>query len=166
MDFESSSVLVDRALKGTNKDAKIGLPKWNKTRVTYLTDIASKALKQLRSQSEWILPEHFVFGYSDGTMRKGTYWAKSFDRAMKRTGIARRGRNVRPHPLRHSMATALRNAGEDTEKIRASFSWADSTVMEGYIPLHIITFETETQNPQYCCCSHCNCSARYCIFWR
>ncbi len=59
---------------------------------------------------------------------------------MLAAGFTRRGergrivnpRNLRPHSLRHSVATLLRAGGIDAAAIRASMGWSSEAVREGH----------------------------------
>ena len=40
--------------------------------------------------------------------------------------------NLRPHSLRHTLNTLLRNAGQDPAKIRAALGWQQESTQDNY----------------------------------
>ena len=151
IDFDTRTISVDQAMK--SHDGDIGLPKWEKVRRTFLAEAAQRALHELRRRSHWIKPGDFVLAwdhddptslnrYKAGDPRLGTWWTKRFRAAMVAAGFMPRDpktkkvlnlRSLKPHGLRHSVATHLRDAGEDPERLRASFGWADDRMLEHYV---------------------------------
>jgi integrase len=140
IDFEKRSILIDQALKNT---FEIGLPKWGRIRSTYLAEVARAALLELRAGSVWILPEYRIFIYDDGSARSWGWYRKAFERAMRAAGIDRVSRTISPHSFRHSALSLLRGAGQDPDRLRASFGWSDSAVMERYTHWQRDNFEEQ-----------------------
>ena len=131
VNFDSHTILVDRALKSKTKNV-IGPPKWGRIRTTFLPGKASDALRDLKRQSHHVLPEAFAFGYPDGSRRGHTWWGDAFEKAMDIAGIDRVGRNLRPHSFRHSANTMLLDAGLDAGKVRAAMGWQGPEVQAMY----------------------------------
>lgn len=129
VDFDNSVINVNQALRGR----EIAPPKWQKVRISPITEKCIEELKKLRSESSWILPDSFVICPVTGEPFGVTWWRKRFYRAMKLAGIDRVGRNLRPHSFRHSLGSLLAGAGADGARIRASMGWSSEAVQAGYI---------------------------------
>jgi integrase len=154
LDFDNKAVHITQALK--TRDGQIGKPKWEKERRTFLPEKTADALRELRKESDHVLPTSLIFCWADGQPRLGTWWRKAFERAMIAAGFLPVDRNengkitkiynprcLRPHSFRHSMATLLRDAGTNPDKLRASFGWTDPKVMEGYTHWQQVSFEEQ-----------------------
>jgi len=145
-------ISVDRAIKG---NGSIGLPKWEKIRTTFLPTGVSSALKTVRENSLRVLPDQLVFGNKAGEKYSGGWWEHHFRMAMSRAGfmdrIKEKGkpatfanpRNLRPHSLRHSVATLLRAGGIDAAAIRASMGWSNEHTQDGYTHWAVEHFENQ-----------------------
>ena len=131
IDFNRRLIIVDRALK-SRTGIEVGLPKWNRNRTTFLPQKAMDALKPLRRQSDFVLPEALCFCYPDGSMRGHTWWTGAFNRAMQRAGIDKKAKNITAHSLRHSANTLLLDAGLDPGKIRAAMGWQGEEIQSQY----------------------------------
>jgi len=139
VDFDHGAIKVTRAFKGDD----IGKPKWGKERATYLPVKAREALLDVRNRSLHVLPDALVFCDRHGRRRGGTWWQKHFDDAIKAAKFDKEARNLRPHSLRHSVATLLRTSGADPEAIRASMGWAGAAVQAGYTHWGVEHFEDQ-----------------------
>ena len=138
IDFETSFINVNRAMTDN------GLPKWDKIRGTPLPARCAAALRELRRQSSFVLPHHFVIcDEKDGHPRSGHWWRDRFKRAMKAAGFDRFGRNLRPHSFRHALNTALRGAGADPARLRESLGWSGVRVQDRYTHWHPEHFEEQ-----------------------
>ena len=142
--LDNGVIYVDRAMTDNQ------LPKWNKKRTTLMTAKCVDALKELRKSSSWVLPDHFVFSYADGTPRKFTWWKKNFESAMIRANlVSREGskivnpRNLRPHSFRHSLNTLLRSEDADPAKLREMFGWSSEAVQDRYTHWQAEHFEAQ-----------------------
>ena len=144
LDLSSGVIFVDRALTDNE------LPKWDKKRKTLMTSKCIGALKELRKESAWVQPDHFVFCSAGGTPRKFTWWKKNFEAAMIRASLMSREeghlinpRNLRPHSFRHSLNTLLRGGDADPAKLREMFGWSNETVQDGYTHWEAEHFEAQ-----------------------
>ncbi len=70
--------------------------------------------------------------HDDGERFSGRWWCNRFTAAMDKAGIDARARNLKPHGLRHSLNTLLRDAGQDPAKIRAALGWTTEQVQDAY----------------------------------
>jgi len=132
VDFNNGVIRITTAWKDR---AEVGLPKWNKVRVTPILLFRKRALsrlKELKLQSSRSEPDNLVFCYTDGTRLGNTWWGKRFMRAMEKAGIDYRSRNLHPHSFRHSLNTILRDAGKDPAKVRAVLGWRQERTQDGY----------------------------------
>ena len=120
----------------------IGTPKWGRIRETYVTPKCKEALLKLRQDSEHVLPVGLVFGYEDGTVRLEKWWGGSFKKAMAKSDLDIKERNLRPHSFRHTCATLLTEAQQDPRRIRAALGWAGSEVAEGYIHAEALSLDS------------------------
>lgn len=111
---------------------EIGPPKWGKTRATPMPGQLAKALKRYRAQSPHAEDSDLVFCYDDGKRLGGTWWAKRFTAAMRKAGIHREERNLRPHSFRHTLNSILREQGYDPARIRAALGWSGEQVQAAY----------------------------------
>jgi integrase len=127
--FDDSYLIVSTAWKDRNE---IGLPKWNNIRRVPLPKIILEKLKDLNSESIRCLPDDLVFCYDDGTRLGDTWWKKRFDSTMKKAGIDKKARNLKPHSFRHTLNTILRDSGADIAKIRATLGWLSEDVQDDY----------------------------------
>ena len=138
IDFESSFVNVNRAMTDN------GLPKWDKIRGTPVPARCSAALLELRRQTEYVLPHHYVIcDCKTGLPRSEHWWRSRFKKAMEVAGLDRVGRNLRPHSFRHTLNTALRGAGADPARLRESLGWSDERVQDMYTHWHPEHFEEQ-----------------------
>ncbi len=133
VDFEGRMVRVQRAWKFRGG---LGKPKWDRVRACPLPAVAARALKALRAEkiaaSEPVLPDALVFSYADGRRLGGNWWNDRFHKALKAARIDARGRNLKPHSFRHTLATALADRGQPPEKIRAALGWSNEATRAGY----------------------------------
>ena len=127
--FKEGFIEVEQAWKDRHE---IGLPKWNKKRIVPLPAQLAKTLQQVKEKSKHAQPEDMVFCYKDGSRYGGTWWAKRFTAAMKKAGIDREKRNIRPHSFRHTLNSLLRDKGYDPAKIRAVLGWSDEQIQDNY----------------------------------
>jgi len=140
VDFKNGAIRINSAWK--DKD-EVGLPKWNKVRVTPILLFRKRTLsrlKELKLQSGRSGPDDLVFCYADGTRLGSTWWQGRFHSAMKRAGIDCISRNLHPHSLRHSLNTILRDAGKDSAKVRAVLGWRQERTQDGYTHFNIEHF--------------------------
>jgi integrase len=99
------------------------LPKWDKTRSTIYPKILKSLLEPLRAD-----PDERVFSITKrGPLSYRKLW-KAFGDAVEKSGIP----HVTLHGLRHSIQTALRGRGVNSELLRATFGWTDEQVQEDY----------------------------------
>ena len=144
LDLSSGVIFVDRALTDNE------LPKWDKKRKTLMTSKCIDALKELRKESAWVHPDHFVFCSASGTSRKFTWWKKNFEAAMIRANLMSREeghlinpRCLRPHSFRHSLNTLLRGGDSDPAKLREMFGWSNESVQDSYTHWEAEHFEAQ-----------------------
>jgi integrase len=144
LDLADGAILVNRAMTGN------GLPKWDKTRSTLMTAKCVQALKELRAESEWVLPHQYVFSRKNGQPRGFTWWKKRFETAMVRAGHMRKEngkisnpRRLEPHSFRHTLNTLLRAEDVDPAKLRATFGWSSEAVQDGYTHWRVEHFEAQ-----------------------
>jgi integrase len=127
IDFEQSFIDINRAMTDN------GLPKWDKTRGTPISSRCRAALLELRRQSTFVLPHHYVIcNDKNGRPRSEHWWRERFEKAMESAGLDRVGRNLRPHSFRHTLNTALRGAGADPARLRESMGWSGERVQDNY----------------------------------
>jgi len=138
IDFEISFINIDRAMTDN------GLPKWDKTRGTPLPARCAAALRELRRQSSFVLPHHYVIcDDKDGHPRSGHWWRERFKKAMESAVFDREGRNLRPHSFRHTLNSVLRGAGADPARLRESLGWSGESVQDRYTHWHPEHFEEQ-----------------------
>lgn len=133
VDFENSVIHVTEAVKAGS--GEISLPKWNRIRTVPLPSRTAIVLKKQRAKSQHVLPDAYVFCYSDGTRLGHTWWSKHFRAAMENAGIDTRARRISAHSFRHSVATILADSGYSAEKIQASLGWTNDSTRQGYTHL-------------------------------
>lgn len=129
IDLNDGTILVNRAYKAASNE--LGLPKWNKTRTTFLTPKAGTALRTLRKKRQVGL----VFCDSRGRPHAYKWWNDGFHTAMVKAGFpqeARTERNLKPHSFRASTNTILLDQGANPVKVRAALGWTREDVQEGY----------------------------------
>jgi len=126
IDFTNLGIMVDKARTDNL------LPKHDKIRQTPITERCAEALRQVRAESNWVLPQHLVFCYADGSHIGFTWWDQRFRKAMASAGFDRAGRGLVPHSLRHTLATVLSEADYNPKKIRATMGWSGEKVQDGY----------------------------------
>jgi len=117
IDLDAGTILVNRAYKAASNE--LGLPKWNKTRTTFLTPKAAAALRTLRKKRQVGL----VFCDSRGRPHAYKWWNGGFHTAMAKAGFsqkARTERNLKPHSFRASTNTILLDQGANPAKVRAA----------------------------------------------
>ncbi len=129
IDFDKLNVEIKEAFKS---DLEIGKPKWEKIRNVPLPARTAIELKKLRAESLHVLPDSFVFSREDGSSMLRHWFSYHFTKAMKRSGIDWKTRQLRPHSFRHSLNMFLRDAGYDSEKIRAALGWSSEQVQKNY----------------------------------
>lgn len=156
VDFDGRLVKVDRARTDNQ------LPKFDKIRATPISKMCVEAFKALRASSHWVLPDQLVFCYEDGKPLGFTWWKTRFRSAMVAAGLVTKERisvgegenakqktiyhnprGLKPHSLRHSINTILRDAGYDAGKIRAAMGWSDEKVQEGYTDWQSMDFSSQ-----------------------
>lgn len=137
IDFEQFFINVDRAMTDN------GLPKWDKIRGTPITTLCRNALLELRRQSEFVLPHHYVFCGKDGNPRSEHWWRTRFEKAMDAAGFDCVGRHLRPHSLRHTLNSELRGAGANPAKLRETLGWSSEQVQKKYTHWHPEHFEDQ-----------------------
>ena len=140
IDFDRSRIRIDRAMKSRD-GSEIGKPKWGRTRETYLVPQSEEALRELRNQSDHVLPDGLVFGYPDGTIRLEKWWGGAFKKAMINAGIDAKARNLTPHSFRHSCATLLAEAQQDPRRIREALGWTGEIVADRYIHAEALSLD-------------------------
>ena len=127
---EKGIIIIDQAWKG--RDGELGLPKWEKERITVGPEKLFNALEELQEESIRVSPEDLIFCYDDGSPLGFTWWTRRFRKAMESAGIEYRERNISPHSFRHTLNSLLRGSGADTAKLRATFGWADEDIQDNY----------------------------------
>ena len=138
IDFENAFINIDRAMTDN------GLPKWDKIRGTPLPSRCRAALLELRRQSTYVLPHHYVIcNDEDGHPRSGHWWRQRFEKAMESALFDRIGRNLRPHSFRHTLNTVLRGAGADPARLRESLGWSGEPVQNKYTHWHPEHFDEQ-----------------------
>ena len=127
VDFERGALHVVEAFKDQGS-ANVGLPKWDKRRVTALPGVAARHLLALKASAK---PEHFVFGRRDVPL--GTkHWKESWADAMEALEFDAERRNLVPHSLRHSIATQLRAKGISDVLLKSGLGWSSDAMLEHY----------------------------------
>ena len=129
IDFDQGILQIRRAWKDVNEE---GPPKWNKIRDVPLPDRTAHCLKKCRKTSSHVLPDSLVFCYWDGNRLGNTWWAKHWNKVMNKSNIPARVRNLKPHSLRHSLNTILRDKGVPDAKIRATMGWTNEKTQDNY----------------------------------
>jgi len=140
VDFRNGVIRINTAWK--DKD-EVGLPKWNKVRVTPILLFRKRTLlrlKELKLQSGRSGPDDLVFCYADGTRLGNTWWQGRFRSALKKAGIDHISRNLHPHSFRHSLNTILRDKGKDPAKVRVVLGWRQERTQDGYTHFDIEHF--------------------------
>lgn len=127
--WDQHCILVQQAWKDAHE---MGPPKWNKPRSIYLADSLARQLAIHHRTTLCKEEQDLVFCYPDGSRLGPTWWRKRFRRALERSGIPLAGRVLRPHSLRHTLNTLMRDAGEHPDKIRASMGWSDEEIQDNY----------------------------------
>ena len=135
VDFENRTASISEAWKNTRR---IGQPKWNRPRVQILPERTATALKEYREECSTTEPTDLIFSHPDST-RLGTQWWKlRWNHAMDNAGFplpVRIARNLRPHSLRHSLATILKARGVPDEFIRLGLGWSNVNTQDTYTHL-------------------------------
>jgi len=133
VDLAARRIMVHEAFKS---EARVGKPKWDKRRESALPEIAARHLLALQAQrraKDWPAGEEaYVFANADGKPFGAQWWEDNFNRAVDKLKIDRRGRNLVPHSLRHSLATELRAAGVSDVLLKKSLGWSSDAMLEHY----------------------------------
>jgi integrase len=126
IDFERAVVRITAAVK--TDAGEVGPPKWGRERWTPLPRHTTQALREWRKATPFVLPGCTVFHDAEGRMLRRTWVTKTFGAAMQALGIDAKVRSLRPHSLRHTLATHLAATGYDAERIRAAMGWTTAAV--------------------------------------
>jgi integrase len=140
IDFDNGAIRINSAWKDREE---LGLPKWNKVRVTPMLLFRKQTLsklKELKLQSGRSGPDDLVFCYGDGTRLGSTWWQGRFRSALRKAEIDCISRNLHPHSFRHSLNTILRDKGKDPAKVRAVLGWRQEKTQDGYTHFDIEHF--------------------------
>ncbi len=140
LDLTGQTVSIRRAWKS---DRVLGKPKWEKVREGIpLPEVTARRLRELRKLSVHVLPDALVFHETDGRRKSGRWWQETFRAAMEkhRAEVKKaagapfdwKARNLKPHSMRHSLATLLKDEGIDDLKIRALLGWSSEKTQAGY----------------------------------
>jgi integrase len=150
IDEQRKRIHVNRAFKGSS--TKIGLPKRDKVRVTFLTNRTLKAMDKLKAETFLELSKRkrpaseFVFvNPATGKPFSDPWWQDRFQEALEAIGIGREQRLQRvlvPHSLRHTCNTILRNQGADDFKRKdALWGLTKSEIEDRYTNVDAIDLE-------------------------
>lgn len=120
IDFDAGAITVSRAYKG-DMDV-VGSTKSGKARTCPLPAVVSLVLLPRRGE-----PEALVFSRARSQVGYQG-WARAFAKAAAAGGAP----GLTLHGLRHSLNTALRDAGVPDEKIRAWLGWSDPSIQDNY----------------------------------
>lgn len=111
IDFDNNTIMVNRAIKGTDT---IGLPKWDKVRVIPIASLVAKNLHVLYSKSR--SKRVFCVGRKPISTKTYNNWFKKVSESHN-LGIT-------GHGLRHSLHTQLRALGCPDSLLSEYFSWS------------------------------------------
>jgi len=157
INFDEKNILIDEAIKIERPTLELGLPKWGRVRTAILPDIVADSLKQLRTQSMYVLPDNHILVWEDGTLRGGTWWQKRFRTAMVNAGfvvkVKEKGkkavyenkRGLRPHSFRHSLQTIFADASADPLKVRNALGWAGPEIQANYTHAEAMSYDALRQ---------------------
>jgi integrase len=129
VDLDKNEIHIREAWKS---DTVLGSPKWGRLREGLaLPTVTAGRLRALRAASLHVLPVGLVFN-KDGARLTSRWWQEQFYAGMKAAKIEAKARRLTGHSFRHSLATALRDAGVAAEKVQAALGWSDTRTMDGY----------------------------------
>jgi len=144
INFEKRFIRIDTAWKSREE---LGLPKWDRIRVTPILlfgDFVMSRLTNLHEQSIRIATNDLVFCYDDGSRLGDTWWKKRFNSAMEKAGIDKKARKLMPHSFRHTLNTILIDAGKDPAKVRSVLGWRQEKTQENYTHFEVEHFKDLT----------------------
>lgn len=138
IDQTRKRIRVDRAFKGGGRE--IGLPKGEKTRVTFVTDRVLRAMDKLKAETLMELVKwqrtgsEYVFVNPHTGIPYSEPWAVlQFRAGLEISGIDEQERHRRvlvPHSLRHTCNSILRDSGADDFKRRLALWGLKSSEIE------------------------------------
>ena len=112
---------------------RIGSPKSGKSRDTSIPYALAYYLERYYQSTPYNKPDDFVICKEDGTAYSQQRWYKAFNRALETAGIEKpKDKRLKPHSLRHSLNTILRNSGTNPALIRDMLGWADESIQDHY----------------------------------
>ena len=130
IDLDNNEVNIRQAWKS---ETELGPPKWGRAREGLpLPAVTAGRLRELRKASLRVLPDALVFCNEEGNRLSSRWYQAAFLAGMKAAKIDAAGRRLTGHSFRHSLATALRDAGVPAEKVQAALGWRDIRTMDGY----------------------------------
>ena len=100
-----------------------------------MTKALSQKLMEFKGVAHNTEPDDYVFCNADGTPLGNTWWLKNFDGTLKRLGIDKKGRNLKPHSFRHTLNTFLIGKGEDPMLVRQLTGWRNVSTQLRYTHL-------------------------------
>jgi integrase len=130
IDLDKKEANIRQAWKS---ETELGPPKWGRAREGLpLPATTAARLRELRKASLHVLPDALVFHEADGGRLSSRWYQEAFHAGMKAAKIDAKARRLTGHSFRHSLATALRDAGVSAEKVQAALGWRDTKTMDGY----------------------------------
>jgi integrase len=121
-DFDQKNEIINVVRNYVDKEGE-KLPKWEKTRITTYPKELQKILEPVRGS-----PDDRVFQISKRGPLSYPKLRDALNEAIEKAKIP----HITMHILRHSIHTALRGGGVNSELLRATFGWTDEEVQEGY----------------------------------
>ena len=130
IDLDKGEISIRRAWKS---ETELGPPKWGRAREGLpLPATTAARLRELRRVSLHVLPDALVFHNPEGGRLSSRWYQEAFHAGMKAAKIDAKACRFTGYSYRHSLATALRDAGADPAKIQAALGWQDKRTMDGY----------------------------------
>ena len=113
---------------------EIGLPKWGKMRVVPTSDKLRYELAEYRQnpQVRANRADDLIVSWDEGSPIATRSFNRWFDAAMKRMGIDKEGRNLKPHSFRHTRITLWKQAGMPQEALQAIVGHTEAETTAGY----------------------------------
>jgi integrase len=129
IDFENKIITVDRAWKLD----KIGLPKWNKTRIVPLSVDLEIILQKHYEDSVYVGVNDFVICWPDGSPVSSGSWQRWFAHVCKKLKIDAKTRNLKPHSYRHTCITRWEQKGIQPDVVQAMAGHSERKTTKLYI---------------------------------
>lgn len=132
---ETGRILIRHNLP-VNSDSTLKAPKWGKERVAVYPQALQSILEPHRGKDS-----DYVFADELGRPMSYRWLREAFAEAAKAAGVEQ----LTFHGLRHSLQTALRDAGVPDEHLRTVFGWTTQKVQDMYTHRELYSLHTVEQ---------------------